>query len=103
MARTKDMILAPRVVCVGSKASGLGREGQYDGGSAPLPPLCLPKPLGAGGRSGGEGSGVGVCQRTQLAASLPRHPPPPTPPHHAQGRVGGGEKNVTPTRSSPRR
>jgi hypothetical protein len=25
---------------------------------------------------------------------MPRHPPPPTPPRHAQVRVGGGEKSI---------
>src|SRR6266576_2594427 len=25
---------------------------------------------------------------------MPRHPPPPTPPHHAQGRVEGGENSI---------
>jgi hypothetical protein len=42
-------------------------------------------------RARSRGRGWGVYQFAPLAASLPRHPPPPTPPRHAQGRVGGGE------------
>jgi hypothetical protein len=30
----------------------------------------------------------------KLALNLLKHPPPPTPPRHAQGRVGGGEITV---------
>ena len=49
--------------------------------SSPLPP-----------RSGGEGSRVGgLSTRITLAANLLKHPPPPTPPRHAQTRVEGGE------------
>jgi hypothetical protein len=50
-------------------------------------------------RARSRGRGWGVYQFAPLAASLPRHPPPPTSrasfarlgPRHAQGRVGGGE------------
>ena len=46
--------------------------------SSPLPP-----------RSGGEGSGVGGLSAG--TATSVNAAPPPTPPHHAQGRVEGGE------------
>ena len=73
-----------------------------------LLPLRPPKPLGEGGRSGGQGSGAGVFLRTRLSANLLRRPPPPTPPHHAaKSRVGGGEptpsppSSAVPSRSAP--
>src|SRR5712671_4364677 len=78
MASTWDMMfflaLLPGMFlrCCG-KASGLGSEGQYDD-------VLLPSPRAAVGR----GRGWGVCQRAQLAASVPSRPPPPTPPHHAR-------------------
>ena len=66
-----------------------------------LLPLRPPKPLGEGGRSGGEGSGVGVFPRTPMSANLLRRPPPPTPPHHAaKSRVGGGEPTPSPPSSA---
>jgi hypothetical protein len=41
----------------------------------------------------GRGRGWGVSQQETLLQHMPRGPPPPTPPRHAQGRVEGGEKS----------
>ena len=70
----------------------------------------LPSPRAALRRVVGRGRGRGVCQRirlpenlpkvlpensrVRLLANLPRRPPPPTPPSHAQRRVEGGEKSI---------
>jgi hypothetical protein len=48
---------------------------------------CSPPPAKRWG-----GVRVGVPQQTLCQRS--KRPPPPTPPRHAQGRVGGGEKSV---------
>jgi hypothetical protein len=50
----------------------------------------LPSPREAAGR----GWGWGVPPQTRCERSKPRHPPPPTPPRHAQERVEGGEITV---------
>src|ERR1700685_1416557 len=36
----------------------------------------------------------GVSQQTRCQRNKWIDPPPPTPPHHAQGRVGGGERTA---------
>jgi hypothetical protein len=59
------------------------------------PRLLFSSPREAAGR----GREWGVYQFAPLAASLPRHPPPPTPPRHAQERVEGGESPCTTSRS----
>jgi hypothetical protein len=51
--------------------------------------IRLPSPRAAVGR----GRGWGVARHTPKQRFLPRHPPPPTPPRHAQERVEGGENN----------
>ena len=59
--------------------------------SSPLPPLCPPKPLGEGGRNGGEGSGVGGASANSLAEAFAESPPTPDPSPPRATRAGGGE------------
>ena len=51
---------------------------------------CAPLPREAVGR----GRGWGVARHILKQRFQRRHPPPPTPPRHAQGRVEGGECTV---------
>src|SRR5512135_3896528 len=73
MASTNDIGVASRWCLCCGEASGLGMVRQYHD-------ALLPSPRAAAGR----GRGWGVCQRAPLATSMPRHPPPPTPPRHAR-------------------
>ncbi|MES2196073.1 MAG: cisplatin damage response ATP-dependent DNA ligase, partial [Pseudomonadota bacterium] len=62
--------------------------------SSPLPPLGPPQPLGAGGRSGGEGSGVGGLSAGIAASEFAEAPPTPDPSPPRAARAGGGEKSL---------
>lgn len=68
--------------------------------SSPLPLLCPPKPLGEGGRSGGEGAGLGGLSAHSTASEFAEAPPTrdPSPPRAA--RAGGGEK-IVPGHNNP--
>ena len=62
--------------------------------SSPLLPLCPPKPLGEGGRSGGEGSGVGGLSAHPFASEFAEPPPTPNPTPPRAARAGGGGKSA---------
>src|ERR1700676_4453668 len=49
--------------------------------------------LRAPSRVAGRGRGWGVYRLSPLAASLLKHPPPPTPPHRFAGGRGGDVRN----------
>jgi len=60
--------------------------------SSPLLPLSPPQPLGGGGRSGGEGSGVGGLSTHATASEFAEAPPTPAPSPPLASLAGGGGK-----------